>query len=75
MTVDVITQARAVLAASPIQALRELRVEQAGTSLILSGRVGSFYHKQLAQEVVRLIARDMRIVNTIDVNYNEGPAP
>ena len=72
MTVDVITRARSALVESPIQALRELRVEQVGTSLILSGRVGSFYHKQLAQEVIRLIARDMRVVNIIDVNYNDG---
>ena len=75
MTVDVITQAQSALAKSPIHALRELHVQQQGESLILSGRVGSFYHKQLAQEVVRLVARDMLVVNTVDVNYKEGRMP
>jgi hypothetical protein len=71
MTGDVITQARSALAKSPIYALRELHVQRDGNFLVLSGRVESFYHKQLAQEIIRLIATDLHVVNSIDVNYDE----
>ena len=59
--------ARAALASSPIYVLRDLRVEQDNNSLLISGHVDSFYHKQLAQEVVRVVAKDVRVVNSIDV--------
>ena len=75
MKKDVLTQAQSALAKSPIHALRELRVQLVGESLILSGRVGSFYHKQLAQEVVRRIASDLCVVNAVVVNYDERRTP
>jgi osmotically-inducible protein OsmY len=59
--------AQEALHASPIFALRDLRVRQVGQSLLLSGRVSSFYHKQLAQEVVRAVAGMCEVVNSIDV--------
>ena len=71
MTADVITQAQSALAESPIHALRVLHVQQRGEALVLSGRVESFYHKQLAQEIIRVIAEDLYVVNAIDVHYNE----
>jgi len=57
------------LASSPICELRELCVEQHNGSLLISGVVSSFYHKQLAQEVVRAVCRDLEIelVNSIRV--------
>jgi len=64
---DIQPRAQEALQASPIFALREVRVEQTGESLLLSGRVSSFYHKQLAQEVVRAVANGVEVVNTIDV--------
>ena len=75
MTADVVTQAQAALVSSPIQALRELRVRRDGDRLLISGRVDSFYHKQLAQEVVRLIAKGLQVVNAVDVNYRESAGP
>lgn len=60
--------ARSALASSPIYALRYLQVEQYDNSLLISGQVDSFYHKQLAQEVVRAVAKDVRVVNSIDVD-------
>lgn len=60
-------RARDVLAQSPIYALRQLRVESDGDSLLLHGHVGSFYLKQLAQEAVRSVAADVPVVNTVDV--------
>ena len=63
------TQPRAqqALKASPIFALREVRVVQDGETLTLSGRVSSFYHKQLAQELVLALAEGLEVVNRIDV--------
>ncbi len=60
-------RAQEALQASPVFALRELRVQQVGQSLLISGRVSSFYHKQLAQEVVRAVAGVCEVVNSIDV--------
>ena len=59
--------AQSALAGSPIYALRELQVEQVGDSLLISGRVDTFYHKQLAQEAVRTAAADLEVINSIDV--------
>ncbi len=64
---DVQPRAQRALTASPIYALRELRVEQTGDVLMISGLVSSFYHKQLAQEVVRAVAEGIEVVNSIHV--------
>jgi uncharacterized NAD-dependent epimerase/dehydratase family protein len=64
---DVQPRAQRALTASPIFALRELRVENAGEALLISGLVSSFYHKQLAQEVVRAVAEGIAVVNSIHV--------
>jgi hypothetical protein len=59
--------AQSALAEGPVSALRELRVEQIGNSLLLSGIVTSFYHKQLAQEQIRFAVGEVEIVNSIVV--------
>ncbi len=64
---DVHVRAQSALSGSPIYVLRELQVERVDDSLMLSGRVDSYYHKQLAQEVVRAVSAGMRVVNSIDV--------
>ena len=66
--VDVEIRAQVALATNSIFALRELRVERDGEVLIISGRVASFYYKQLAQEVVRTVARGVTVENSIDVD-------
>lgn len=60
--------ARLALASSPIFALRELHVEQDTDALVISGRVDTYYHKQLAQEAVRAVVAGCRVVNAIDVD-------
>jgi osmotically-inducible protein OsmY len=60
---------REALAQSPIQSHRKIRVEQAGNTLYLHGRVESFYYKQLAQEVVRSVCRGVQVSNELDVEY------
>ena len=64
---DAHEQAQTALATSPIGVLRRLRVDRDGSTLILSGNVESFYQKQLAQELVRTVAREYEVVNAIRV--------
>lgn len=64
---DICQRAQEALANNPIYDLRDLRVEQQGPVLLISGCVGSFYHKQLAQEVVRSVAAGTQLCNTVDV--------
>lgn len=67
---DVASQAKAVLARSRIFDLRRLTVEQDGDCVVLRGRVDSFYHKQLAQELVRTAVDGMEVINAIHVVYH-----
>ena len=60
-------RARVALTDSPISALRELDVEQAGDSLVITGRVSSFYQKQMAQEAIRAVCQDVELLNTVAV--------
>ena len=55
------------LAASPIQDLRRLQVEQCNGSLVIWGSVSQFYHKQMAQETVRGLCEGITLVNSIRV--------
>lgn len=64
-------RAQAALTNSPFYELRELQVEQCDGALRLSGCVSSFYHKQLAQEVIRSVSTDMKVINTIRVASDE----
>jgi len=62
-------QAKAALARSRIFDLRRLAVAQDGDAVVLRGRVSSFYHKQLAQEVVRNATDGAEVINAIRVVY------
>ena len=46
-------------------------MEPADDALAISGCVSSFYHKQLAQEVVRSVSTGMKVVNSICVKSGE----
>lgn len=61
-------RAQSALASSSIFDLRDLRVEQCDDALLISGSVSSFYHKQLAQELVRAVAHGIPVVNSIQVD-------
>ena len=60
-------QAQTALSGSPIYELRDLKVRPTRKDLVISGTVSSFYHKQLAQEVVRSVCGDASVVNSIRV--------
>ena len=64
-------RAQAALVNSPFYELRGLQVEWRDDALLLSGCVSSFYHKQLAQEVVRSVCSDANVVNSICVEHDE----
>jgi len=66
---DVEPRAQSALAGSPIYELRDLSVQQHNGSLLISGTVSSFYHKQLAQEVVRTVCEsiEIEVINSIYV--------
>jgi hypothetical protein len=64
---DVQPRARAALTASPIYELQALEVQQRDAALWISGTVSTFYHKQLAQEVVRSVCQDIEVINRIRV--------
>jgi hypothetical protein len=68
---EVQQRAQAALASSPFYELRELQVEWRDDALVLSGRVSRFYHKQLAQEVVRSVCRDTEVINSVHVEHQE----
>jgi osmotically-inducible protein OsmY len=59
---------------SPISALHDLDVTATGDCIILSGRVGSYYYKQLAQEAVISVAGQREVVNNIRVTKPGRPS-
>jgi len=61
------TAARDILSNSSVRDLRFLRVDSSANRLELTGRVGSYYHKQLAQETIRRVAGGMQMVNRVQV--------
>jgi hypothetical protein len=66
---DTAFQAKAVLSRSRIFDLRRLIVEQDGDCVVLRGRVDSFYHKQLAQELLKTQIEGIEVINAINVVY------
>jgi hypothetical protein len=69
---DVQAKAQQALSSSLVYALRELLVERDGQKLVITGEVCSFYHKQLAQEIVRQALEqvddvELDVVNAINV--------
>ena len=46
-----------------------IRIKSSGGSLVLSGRVSTYYLKQLLQEVVKLVPDIGNIDNRVDVQW------
>ena len=61
------TQAALALLQSPIQALRNLSVEETDSAVVISGRVSSYYLKQLAQETVMPVLDQRALLNRVAV--------
>jgi hypothetical protein len=67
---DLASRAKAVLGTSRIFDLRSLDVDQDGECVVLRGSVSSFYHKQLAQELLKTRIAGIEVINEIDVDYS-----
>ena len=65
---DVTGRIKVLLANSPLSEVRRIRVEQEGNRVTLSGRVRSFYAKQVAQETIRRELTGLQIVNSVSVD-------
>jgi osmotically-inducible protein OsmY len=67
MVASLVAQSRAdqVLRQSPIPALRRLSVEETDRTVVLSGSVGSYYLKQLAQETIMPILGARELENRV----------
>jgi hypothetical protein len=72
--IDVAALARTVLGRSKIFDIRSLHVEQADDSIVLRGSVDSFYHKQLAQEMIKTSLEGIEVINEIRVDYRRDRA-
>ena len=68
---DVQPRAQAALSNSPFYELHDLQVEDRDGAMMITGAVTSFYHKQLAQEVVRSVCKEIEVTNTIHVVSEE----
>ncbi|HUE73704.1 MAG TPA: BON domain-containing protein [Pirellulaceae bacterium] len=66
---DMVEQARARLMSSRIYVLRQLHVLPDCDAIVLRGNVDSYYHKQLAQELVRMAVDGVEVINDISVVY------
>jgi BON domain len=66
---DFASRAKAILGRSRIFDLRALEVEQEGDCVVLRGSVDSFYHKQLAQELLKTAIDGVEVINEIEVDY------
>jgi osmotically-inducible protein OsmY len=71
---DVASQAKAILERSRIFDLRALEVEQEADCVVLRGSVDSFYHKQLAQELLKTAIDGVEVINEIHVDYSRERA-
>jgi hypothetical protein len=60
-------RAQSALAESGIHSLRQLSVAQIDNRLCIRGSVGSYYHKQMAQQLVLSVAEGMEVINSITV--------
>lgn len=60
--------ARELLRGSPYGSLGTVSCDSTDGVLFLRGRLSSFYHKQLAQEVVARIVGVTQVINEIEVD-------
>lgn len=64
---DALVTAVSLLAQSGVAELRFLRVDENDSEIRLTGRVRSYYHKQLAQETIRSVVAGRQVINRVDV--------
>jgi len=75
MSTSTLGQSRATqaLRLSPLPALRRLSLEETDAAVVISGKVSSYYLKQLAQETVKPALGGRRLVNRVLVIPEQHP--
>jgi hypothetical protein len=61
------TEPSDALTASPLPQLRRLVVTATDDEVVITGRVSSYYLKQLAQETIRSVLGERRLLNQVEV--------
>lgn len=61
------TIAKKALSDCPVFAIRQTQVETHNNCLVLSGVVETYYHKQMAQEIVAAACREIQLFNELKV--------
>ena len=69
---DSVARAVESLRRSKIRELRKITVERVGNGLALKGCATSFYHKQLAQELVRKELNGEEVLNQVRVVHSHS---
>ncbi len=69
-TASVVQQAAEALKRSAHPALRQLEVEENESTIVISGRVSSYYLKQLAQETIMPVRGARELRNQVTVVSN-----
>ena len=64
---DALDRAKAALSKSTIRDLRRLTLGQDEHRIVVRGKVSSYYHLQLAQELLRVELGDTQIVSEVQV--------
>jgi hypothetical protein len=67
LTASMASGATQALRQSPHPALRQLCVEETESSIVISGRVSSYYLKQLAQETLMPLRGERELLNRVTV--------
>ncbi len=69
---DAASRAKLVLSRSQIYVLRSIEVDCDDEAIVLRGRVDSYYHKQLAQELVKTAVDGVEVINSLHVDYSRN---
>jgi putative toxin-antitoxin system antitoxin component (TIGR02293 family) len=62
-----------LLSGSPIPEIRKLEVTETSKEVVITGRVSSFYIRQLAQESIRSMIAGRRLRNQVTVSTDKSP--
>ena len=66
-TAPLVSRAAQALKQSTHPALRRLSVEETESALVITGRVSSYYLKQLAQETLMGVRGERQLLNRVNV--------
>ena len=69
---ELLDRVHGALSRSPYAAPRELRIEASEGVVRLEGAVRSFFHKQMAQEIIRRLDGVQRVENCLQVNWQSA---